>query len=371
MHLMRRCSATIRRNRNILSVCCGPPHLQYMEYGLSCAGFVYLRVLDVFTRPLVNDVLKDEEWREQPVASQIRTAFFAIHLFREQMFSMSEHLEYYLVEFLKCLMKHCCLSSHKKRQKVEKEGHEVITNKQRKKDKYKYSFLSWLCANIAKHTNAKTKAEEWNDQKNRFRNEEWKTVMNILWRKFNDYRYNPNLKQVIKIDQISPKLKQFFLEEVKDKNGEPELDVNGEPRYIVDFGKIVKIFPNCREIHYFNQYKFDGQALQKLTETLYMAKRHNNKNFNLRRLRFLYYDFTAEEKDEKTGLMIPQTGDKFFNPDRFETDKELKKSMDKLKSQGWKFLKNICKNEKGSYGYRITISNEKGLGYEEFLQNNQ
>ena len=337
-----------------------------MKYALLCAGFVYLRVLDVFTRPLVNDVLKDKEWREQPVASQIRNAFFAIHLFREQMFSMSEHLEYYLVEFLKCLMKHCCLSSLKKRLKLKQEGHEVITNQQRTKDKYKYSFLSWLCANIAGHKNAKTKPDEWNDEKNRFRNEEWKTVMSILWGKFNEYRRTPNLKQVIKIDQISEKLKHFLLEEVRDKNGNPELDVYDKPRHNVDFEKILKIFPNCREIHYFNQYKFDGQALQKLVETLLMAK-HNN----LRRLRFLYYDFTAEEKDEKTGLMIPRTGDKFFNPARFETDKDLKRNMDQLKSLGWKFQTNICKNEKGSYGYRITISNEKGLGYEEFLQNNQ
>eukprot|EP01084_Bolivina_argentea_P018120 33784_1 len=74
-------------------------------------AFIYMRVLEIKTRPIVNDIHNRDMWDKAPLASKIRVVFFSIHLFRQQMFSMSEHLEYYLVEFLKCNQMDCCMKS--------------------------------------------------------------------------------------------------------------------------------------------------------------------------------------------------------------------------------------------------------------------
>eukprot|EP01083_Nonionella_stella_P093401 261745_1 len=71
-------------------------------------GFIYLRVLKVRTRPIVSDVSNHDLWKQAPLESKTRVLFFSIHLFNEQMFSMSTHLEYYLVQFLKCNRMECC-----------------------------------------------------------------------------------------------------------------------------------------------------------------------------------------------------------------------------------------------------------------------
>ena len=296
-------------------------------------GFVYLRVLDVFTRPLVNNILKTDEWIAQPIASQIRTAFFAIHLFREQCFSMSEHLEYYLVEFLKCVNKHCCTNNG--REHTRKRRRELKRN-----DGVRFSFLSWLCTHIAGHPKPLFSINEWNQErneekiKNRFRDERWKKVMRILWDKFTEYQQKPNAKQVVKLDRISDKLKEFFLEKVVDKKGIAMVDINGKERYNVDFNKILTMFPNVQEIHYLNQYKFDGKALEKLLKVLDSNKARKGK-LALRRLRFLYYDYseTKEVKDEKTGLGIPPEGDSFYSPDQFKRDHLH--LMNRLVQAGW------------------------------------
>eukprot|EP01084_Bolivina_argentea_P022361 41552_1 len=74
-------------------------------------GFIYLRVLEVKTGPLIKDVTNREAWEATPLPSRIRVAFFAIHLFRAGTFSMSPHLEYYLIEFLKCHNMKCCANN--------------------------------------------------------------------------------------------------------------------------------------------------------------------------------------------------------------------------------------------------------------------
>ena len=53
-------------------------------------GFIYLRIRKIYTKDL----------KYIPVDSKLRFAFFAIHLFREQMFSMNSILERYLEAFL-------------------------------------------------------------------------------------------------------------------------------------------------------------------------------------------------------------------------------------------------------------------------------
>eukprot|EP01083_Nonionella_stella_P269292 911020_1 len=79
----------------------------YPEESEYLVSFMYLRVLKVMTRPIVSDVSKHELWKAAPLESKTRVLFFSIHLFKEQMFSMSTHLEYYLVQFLKCNRMEC------------------------------------------------------------------------------------------------------------------------------------------------------------------------------------------------------------------------------------------------------------------------
>eukprot|EP01084_Bolivina_argentea_P031812 58865_1 len=71
-------------------------------------GFIYMRVLEVRTRPIVNDIKNKVLSIKAPFASKMRVLFFSINLFHSQMFSMSQHLEYYLTEFLKCTQMECC-----------------------------------------------------------------------------------------------------------------------------------------------------------------------------------------------------------------------------------------------------------------------
>ena len=266
-------------------------------------GFVYLRVLNVQTRPLVEDIANEDEWRAQPMASKIRSVFFAVHLFRQQVFSMSAHLEYYLVQFLKCHNMECC--GHGDSDDTETGGNEKSHGRsswdwnddekhlktismipmrpispvyRRPKDsdittnaefgtitkQHGRSFLSWLCCNVAdvKHHRPITSKKEWESMQdaNQWKEEQWKRVMRILWNKFNEFRKNPNGAQLIKIDQISDGLKDRFLQKYEDDDGEIEYNVNLQ--------KIRKIFPNLQEVQYFNHYKFDDDVLEQLVDIL-------------------------------------------------------------------------------------------------------
>merc|ERR1712126_534782 len=255
---------------------------------------------------------------QQPVASQIRTAFFAIHLFREQMFSMSDNLEWYLVQFLRCNIKDCCTHTFEQRNEWKKTGQNNI----------RFSFLSWLCAIIADHGDPVTKKSEWeswkNKDKNMYRDDNWKVVMGILWRKFNDFRMAPNVKQVVKIDRGGERLKEFFLRKQLNANGGEMTDLEGNPLYDVDFKKILRVFPKVREIYYLNQYKFDDKALDQLVDIL--KRKKDDKRFKLRTLRFLYYDYPEGVDNEimykDTKLGIPIEGNTFCHPDTLDQSKK-------------------------------------------------
>merc|ERR1712228_803973 len=323
-------------------------------------GFMYMRVLEIRTRPLVNDIKNQELWKKAPLASRVRSLFFSIHLFREQMFSMSEHLEYYLIEFLKCNRLDCCEQSVYKQ-------HGFGPNDSAIKD----SFLSFLCCQVAHHPNALTNNDDW--IKNVYNNVANIKVMTICWNKFNLFREQPNLKQIIKIDMISDGLKEFFLDK------EHEKDIHDNYKYAVSFEKLLKVFPNVEEVHYINNYKFDNDALQKLLNILgeieiqtkhhdvvvtkIQKKRKNSDNeskemektdliipkvytHNLKKIVFLYYDFEDAFDQNNNVLGYPQNGDRFFHPNGLDDEK-----MKSLNKYGW-ILKH---SENGKTGYKIRI----------------
>ena len=84
----------------------------------------------------------------------------------------------------------------------------------------------------------------------------------------------------------------------------------------VSFEKIIKIFPNIKEIHFVNDYKFDNEALQKLINQI---EKTDNK---LHKVKFIYYDYDQQPTDCRN----------FFPPSELLEDKIYE-------------LTNICKWE--------------------------
>eukprot|EP01083_Nonionella_stella_P070625 189073_1 len=343
-------------------------------------GFLYMRVLEVRTRPITTNIMDPELWKKAPLASKMRVVFFAIHLFGEQMFSMSGHLEYYLVEFLKCLRKDCCS------RKTE------LTPTQRE------SFLSFLCCRIAKHDKSLTRESDWKKLKPDKERQKEEQILRILWNKFESFRLKPNFKRAIKIDMISESLKQFLLK--KDKNDNK--DIAGKYKYRVSFTNLLQIFENLEEVHYINSYRFDDDVLRELITTLIKqntesalwrssqpflpqsnssdtpdpianttAKRshatHSNysvdvtdkihdrirnnikpkdsKHF-LNKIVFVYYDYEDKKDNKNEPLGYPEDGDKFFHPKGLDPT-----CVETLKDLGW----TIKHGKNGRIGYKIRI----------------
>eukprot|EP01083_Nonionella_stella_P001119 3241_1 len=294
-----------------------PEHMNN-EYLVS---FMYLRVLKVHTRPLVKGVTTCELWKASPLQSKTRDIFFSIHLFKEQIFSMSPHLEYYLVNLLKCNRLDCC---------------ENITKS------ISTSFLLWLCCEIAHHPNSITSARDWicmNGTDNCYAN---RNIITILWTKFSLFRYE---KQVIKIDCVSDGLKPFFFDKLSEK------DVFAHDKYAVSFKKILQVFPNAKEIRFINNYRFDDDILQKLLD---MAKdqsnnRHKHEHNHLQtdpppkpgldKVVFLYYNYDTRAR-------YPITSDAFFNPNDLDKNKIIQ-----LEAMNWA----IKAAPNGNIGFKIRI----------------
>ena len=155
-------------------------------------------------------------------------------------------------------------------------------------------------------------------------------ILQISWNKFNQFRLHPNMKQIIKIDTISDRLKPYFLDPLDEND-----IITGKQRYAVSFEKIINIFENVQEIHFINDYKFDNSIMDKLIRVI--LKKENK----LRSVKFLYYDY--KDNRNKNTRSVPNESYRFFNPSKIN-DVELLKV-------GWelKYKKN------GKAGYKINI----------------
>eukprot|EP01084_Bolivina_argentea_P312822 541621_1 len=185
----------------------------------------------------------------------MRQIFFAVHLFNQQIFSMSEHLEEIMIQFLKVSLNKCCSES-------EQSLSEDCDLKM---------LRDHLCA-IAGHKNAVQ-----NEEKMQIHNSSdlarKKRVLSILWNKFKQFRQEPNLKQCIKIDTISDGLKHFFMQEKRQ-----------EGNNAISFSKIIKIFPNVKEVRLVNEYKFTERMLHGL------IKQIEEEMNQIKKIVFLYYN---------------------------------------------------------------------------------
>ena len=207
-------------------------------------GFIYTRIRMVHTKEkFVLDKL--------PVASNLRFVFFALHLFRQQMFSMIPDMYDILVDIF-------------------------LAPKSRKKEQ-----------------------DAGADAAQRER------IIRVLQSKFEDFRLKPNEKQIVKLNDISPGLRERFLDkkeityeaqdgdaeskqacEVKDDD---DFDHEGRRDFTMSLDKIKRVFPNFEEVHFYNWYQCDDEALQSIID---FVKQDAQKQ--LKQIKFLYYDYVGD-----------------------------------------------------------------------------
>ncbi len=274
------------------------------------------RILKVSTR-----VLKEHtplgELLQVPLSSLMREIFFTIHLFKEQMFSMSGNLEDVLKPFLK--------------------------NDDGENDDEKNAELTFWGKYIYKKINSKKLDEKERKFEEGLGNDD-KIKMNklfpVLKEKFDEFRNNPNKHQRIKFDTISTGLKPYFM----DDDGK---DIEKEKKWKISFDKITKIYSNVKEIHFINQYRLDDDLLKRIINQI---SKDNNK---IKKIKFIYYDY----KDEDGSGRPSEKYKMFKNPDHL-----VKEGLHKLEGLGWKITHKKVgapRSKSKSTGYQIVIEKNK------------
>merc|ERR1719242_192822 len=82
-------------------------------------GFCYARILKFETRDIKQFMGSYAELADYPMASLAKEIFFAVHLFKEQIFSMSDQVEMYLYDFLMVNRRECCSNEAQKRYRTD------------------------------------------------------------------------------------------------------------------------------------------------------------------------------------------------------------------------------------------------------------
>ena len=318
-------------------------------------GFMYVRLLKVRTRNISVDACNDENackykmfCNKCPWPSYMRDVFFAIHLFGQQMYSMSDHLEMIVNQLLKCNRHECCVESQHAKFASQAEG-----------DWREDCMMVKIC-----HVSSSGHKDRSENFKKMWENPDLRAfldtpsarmmfkILPIVVDKFNEFRNNPNAKQRIKFDTISSHLKRFFMK----REGDNDIET-GQPRWVISFDNIVTVYPNAKELHFINEYTLDDRLLLKLinrikngldkTEKEYdpvyvqWLEEKGVKSMNIEKVHFLYYDYQEEEESgQPKGLAALK------NPD--ELDPEL---VEELNVLGW-----VIKHRKnGKSGYKIRV----------------
>eukprot|EP01083_Nonionella_stella_P091885 256969_1 len=265
-------------------------------------GFMYARVLKVTTRRLGPNVADlNQIWKFVPPSSIAREIFFAVHLFREQIFSMSEHLERILNQFLKVNRYECCDPDVTDKYKDQnKDDWEIKTGCLRDR----------LCKLCARHKDFVEDPENQLEPKNDQQKKDFARlprVLQVLWNKFQTFALEPNESQKIKFDKISQRLKRFFMAKIGDKDSD----------WRVSFEEIMKVYKNAKEIRFMNEYHLDQVVKDRLEKQLKKQEREGfvkaedfdklegvtkKKKFEelqntntIEKISFLYYDCAFDE----------------------------------------------------------------------------
>jgi len=256
-------------------------------------GSMYARVLEVHTQVVM----------DLPIVSQMREVFFTVHLFREQIFTMSDHLAHNLVQFLKVLTNECCDAKASSDEDTE-------------------ILMRSLCQ--ITHQNSKHKSVAMGAEQAK--------LIEILWHKFDEFRKRPSSAQRVKFDIISDKLKHFFME----RSDEEDIET-GEKKWTPSFDRIRTVFPMVREIHFKDEYVLDERVLQNLIRTL------RRDDCTLEKVHLLYYKHQDTVEPDSA---MPKDYRIFKDPNAL--DAGVREQLTRL---GW-----IIKHGKGGgKGYKIRL----------------
>ena len=326
-------------------------------------GFMYLRLLEVRTRKLSDNAQNFTELMKiVPISSWMRKEFFAIHLFGEQIYSMSDHLERIIAQFLRANRFECCNENQEK-----KYEHQRIQCKDWDKDECK--LVNFLCEHKmhSEEVIEKNRAK-WIDNKlihtcervDNVSEDDWNRKMKILpvlTQKFNEFRLNSksNKRQRVKFDVISSHLKRFFMEQSKKEND----ILTGKRRWDISFEQISTVYPTAKELHFVNNFSLNDVVLRGLIDHIndgnkilkQMGEKEDWWQNSIEKVVFLYYDYTDKQVDQNGK---PTGHKKFVDPDKL--DKNLKKELNALKPR-WIIKAN--KIQKSGYKIRILKTKKK------------
>ena len=261
-------------------------------------------------------------------------AFFAVHLFQRQIFSVDAHLVQYLAAFVKIHLFDVenisttdtqRKESKKRRPSTTLENMEWISN-QRPCPFYQY-LLKVL--NHTKRANAVPPGVIKMSDEERIRKND---IFYILIKKFKEFCEFPNQRQIVKIDCISEELKQYFFDkdtkaavptttstdEKRDDEQGADAVQKGDVQWNVSFKKLSFLFPNLKQVHFLNLYRFDNMALDQLVEW------SEDPRCKLEQIKFIYNDYAGDLDDYQH---------------YFDHNQLNQKQMEKLEKLKWKVSK--------------------------------
>eukprot|EP01084_Bolivina_argentea_P073035 132566_1 len=335
---------------------------------------MYVRLLEVRTRKLIDSPMNSNDCHTNicnplngvPMSSIVREEFFALHLFKEQIFTMSEHLERILDRFLKTNRYECCGECQQHKLKIDpklleeyKAHHKVmgdwpmdficciicvirhdVTLSKEERIKKAFQFKKEKIEKLKKEQNTDEVANQKQVLENKMK------IFPVLIDKFVEFQNKPNNSQRIKFDKISDHLKRFFMtlgdDEKKDKKqNDVDYDVNtGKPKWTISFERIIEVYPKARQIIFINEYELTEKVLNSL---LNQIKKGNKDKINtIKKVEFLYYNYIESNDDGK-----PKNHPKFKDADLLRQSKTWKE----LEEKGWIM---ICKKN-GQTGYQIRL----------------
>lgn len=300
------------------------PVSDYPEEQEYLVASAYVRVMGIETRPMHKtwdsfQGMEDDYITIQHMSSapRVRSIFYAVHLFLEQIFSMSTHLEFWVTGFLHIL----CVPSD-----AGADANNSSTRPTSISDRNELKYPVQFREKLVRAIDLERTVPYY------FRDEKEYRILNILHQKLQNFLKEPNPQQCLKLDVISEHLKPYFL----DADG---VSLNGGVRYVVSIKRIMEMFTNLKTIQFRNLYLFDLKALSKLVVYL-----EQNRDSTLRTVKFLYYQYTSSGQ--------PGDENAFMNPGLLKQDEDGKELFHRLRKLQWNMEHDPIE---GGIGYQIKL----------------
>lgn len=284
-------------------------------------GSLYSRLIEVRTRKLQGSDVRSFSESQVPLSSQIREIWFALHLIGEQIYSMSEHLEANVLKLWRASKAGEGKSGFRKISDMKPNLFLDVNNS------YK---LGQTLKSIAKLPELNIE-EIGKSRMDGYDGVRLAKSLDVIWEKFNDFRMNPNVSQNVKIDVLSPNLKQLFMDQSQ------EIDINLKTKkWKISYEKIAEFYPNVKSIDLWNQYQLTDSGLAKIIKLIESKDKGNHLN----KINFLYFNYKYSDENK-----MPKNAKIFINPDTLNSE-----LISKLQMLNWDI-----KHSRYGSGYRIQI----------------